>query len=436
MIIIRKKIYTNPVFIFVSIWLLVAFLYSLHLISIVKFNFNLLMILLLSLLTPFMAVALLISFSRRNKARHFLVSELEIKRNFLFLLFFIWMVGSIAEIFVSGGVPVFWILSGSDKTYFDFGVPSIHGFLNSMATTIALIYSYLFLITGKRKLIIPVALILLWSILLVSRQLFLVVFLEVFFVFILIKDQADYLLVPLLTSLGFIVAGTWSLFLVRQQFGVSFQWQNWESVKFQLVDGWHVFFSSIAISLYTISTTFILGLFTNNTVVGYFAAADKIVQAVKGLYQPVSQAIFPLIGKKIHEDKQAGLAFIHKTTWVVGTGMFAISVLLFLLVEPIVNLLLGQQYHQSILLLQIMAFLPFIIALSNMFGIQTMLNLGFKQAFSRILVAAAILGVGLSLVLVPIYEGVGAAWTILVVEVFVAVTIFIYLKNRRDSYAY
>ncbi|EKG91177.1 polysaccharide biosynthesis family protein [Vibrio paracholerae HE-16] len=253
-------------------------------------------------------------------------------------------------------------------------------------------------------------------------------------IFIFVKEKADYLLVPLLTAMGFIVAGIWSLYLVKKEFNVRFTWQTVATLKHQLVEGWHVFFSSIAISVYTISTTFVLGLFTNNTVVGYFAAADKIVQATKGLYQPVSQAIYPLIGKKIHEDKQAGLTFVHKITWVVGTGMFLISVLLFLLAEPIINLMLGQQYQQSILLLQIMAFLPFIIALSNIFGIQTMLNLGYKQAFSRILVVAAILGVGLSLVLVPIYEGLGIAVTLLAVECFVTVIMYFYLKIRLRIY--
>ena len=249
-------------------------------------------------------------------------------------------------------------------------------------------------------------------------------------VFIFVQEQADYLMVPLLTALGFIITGVWSLYLVKKEFAVSFSWQPMQTVKFQLAEGWHVFFSNMAISLYTISTTFILGLFTNNTVVGYFAAADKIVQDTKGLYVPVSQAIYPLIGKKIHEDKQVGLAFIKKSTWIVGIGMFVISWTLFLLAEPIVHLLLGSQYQQSVLLLQIMAFLPFIIALSNIYGIQTMLNLGYKHAFSRILVMAAIIGLGLSFLLVPIYEDLGAAITLLIVEVFVTVVMYFYLKIK------
>ena len=250
-------------------------------------------------------------------------------------------------------------------------------------------------------------------------------------VFIFVQEQADYLLVPLITSMGFIVAAVCSLYLVKKEFDVSFKWQTSVTLKFQLLEGWHVFFSTMAISLYTISATFILGLFTNNTVVGYFAAADKLVQAVKGLYAPVSQAIYPLIGNKINEDKQTGLVFIKKITRIVGAGMFVVSVMLFVLADPIVNLMLGQQYQQSVLLLQIMAFLPWIIALNNIYGIQTMLNLGYKQAFSYILVAAAILGVGLSLIFVPIYEGLGTDITILLVEIFVTVVMYLYLRNIK-----
>ena len=252
-------------------------------------------------------------------------------------------------------------------------------------------------------------------------------------VFIFVQKQADYLMVPLLTAFGFIISGVWSLYLVKKEFAVSFSWQPMPTVKFQLAEGWHVFFSSMAISLYTISATFILGLFTNNSVVGYFSAADKIVQAAKGLYMPVSQAIYPLIGKKIHEDKQAGLEFIKKTTWWVGTGMFLTSLALFLLAEPIIHLLLGNQYERSVLLLQVMAFLPFIVTLSNIYAVQTMLNLGYKQAFSRILIMAAVIGVGLSFLLVPVYEDLGAAVTLLIVEVFVTVVMYFYLKLKLKA---
>lgn len=256
---------------------------------------------------------------------------------------------------------------------------------------------------------------------------------KVFFtvcIFIFVHDESDYWVVPLLNSLGFIVVGIWSLILVRYRFHVRFSMQPVRVLKEQLYEGMHVFFSSIAISLYTISIIFILGLFSNNVIVGYFSVAEKIIQAVKGINAPIAQAIYPLMSKKTHFNKQAGLAFIRRVTALVGSVMFILSLMLFVFAESIVILVLGDQYQESILLLRIMAFLPFIIALSNIFGIQTMLNLGYKQDFAKILTVAAVIGVGLSFSLVPSYEGVGAALTLLFTEIFVTIAMYAFLRSK------
>lgn len=261
---------------------------------------------------------------------------------------------------------------------------------------------------------------------------------KVFFtvcIFVFVREQTDYLMVPIFTAMGFIVAGVWSLFLVKNTFDVHFKWQSLEAINYQLSEGWHVFFSSLSISLYTTSTTFILGLLTNNIVVGYFAAANKIVQAVKGFYVPISQAIYPLVSKKMNYDKKSGLKFVGKVTWFVGLGMFLISTVLFIFAEPIIYLLMGEQYKQSILLLQIMSFLPFIIALSNIFGIQIMLNLGYKREFALFVSIFGTAGVGLALLLTTLYKAEGVSISMLLVETLITVTLglFILFKKRKGT---
>ncbi len=248
-------------------------------------------------------------------------------------------------------------------------------------------------------------------------------------IFIFVQSQSDYLWVPLLTSMGFVVAGLYSLYLLKIKFTVHFYKPSFAHIQFQLREGWHVFFSSMSISLYTIAIPFMLGILTNNVLVGYFSAADKIVQAVKGLFQPVSQAMYPLISKKIQEDRQSGLAFVKKMRWLVGTCMFFVSGLLFVFAQQIVYSVLGEAYYSSILLLQIMAFVPFVVALSNMYGIQTMLNLGYEKAFSRILLVAAVLGVVLGMGLSSLFGAEGAAWTMLVVEVMVTLMMWVFLRK-------
>ncbi len=249
-------------------------------------------------------------------------------------------------------------------------------------------------------------------------------------VFIFIHQQDDYYIVPLLTSIGAFVSGAWSLYLVKKEFNVSFTFQNKETLIYYLKEAHHIFISNVAISLYTVSTTFILGLLTNNTFVGYFAAADKIIQAFKGLMGPISQSIYPYIAKKVSLSQEEGLNFIRKVALYIGIATSFVSLFIFIFADFLVNLLLGEQYFHSIIILRILALMPLLIGLSNIFGIQTMLNFDRKKAFSKILIAGSILNLILSCILVPLYQHIGSATSVLITETFITVAMFIYLQKN------
>ncbi|MDK2922247.1 MAG: hypothetical protein PWR24_1804 [Desulfonauticus sp.] len=249
-------------------------------------------------------------------------------------------------------------------------------------------------------------------------------------IFIFVKEQSDYLKVPLLNSLGFILAGTLALWVVFRDFGINFTIPNMSAIKHQLIEGWHIFISTVAISLYTVSNTFILGILTNNTIVGYYSAAERIVKAIQGLLNPVSQAIYPYVSKLVHESKEMGIKFVRKLTLMIGSISFFLSLILFVFADLIVKIFLGNQYLESIIVLRILSWLIFIIALSNIFGIQTMLPFNHKKAFSKILIRASIINLILAFILVPIYKHIGTSIAVLISEIFVTLSMFMYLQNK------
>jgi len=249
-------------------------------------------------------------------------------------------------------------------------------------------------------------------------------------IFIFVQEKSDFYMVPVLSSLGTIIGGLYSLYFIRTNFHIKFVFQKIITLKYYLHEANHIFISNLAISLYTISTTFILGLFTDNTIVGYFAAADKIIQAFKGLMSPISQTIYPYISKKVHQSKEDGLKFIRKVTFYIAIFTSLVSLFIFVFAGFLVNLLLGDQYQNSIIVLKILAPIPFMIGLSNIFGIQTMLNFERKKPFSQILIAGSIINLILSFILVPLYQYIGSAISVLIVESFITVTMFIYLQKN------
>jgi polysaccharide transporter, PST family len=249
-------------------------------------------------------------------------------------------------------------------------------------------------------------------------------------IFLFIKSQSDYVYVPLINSLGFLISGIIAFYFGIRIFRIKLFLPSVQNIAHQFKEGWYIFISTIAVSLYTTSNVFILGLFTNNTIVGYYSAAEKLINAARGLLSPVSQSIYPHISKLASESKEKALVFINKLVILVGSGTFVLSLTIFLLTEPIVNLILGNQYQQSIIILRILAFLPFIVGLSNIFGVQTMLTFNLKKAFSKIIISAGLLNIFLVLILAPLYQHVGVATAVLTTEIFVMFFMFLYLKKK------
>ncbi len=249
-------------------------------------------------------------------------------------------------------------------------------------------------------------------------------------IFILVTSPEDCIYVPLVNSLSFLTSGLLSLWVVFRHFGISFNWPTVVDIQHQLKEGWHVFISTFAVNLYTVSNAFILGLFTNNTFVGYYSVAEKLIKAAQGLFAPILHSVYPYISKLVVESHENALHFIRKLIMLVGSGSFIVSLLTFIFAEFIVDIALGKQYQQSVAVLRILAFLPFIAGLNNIFGTQIMLTFNFKKAFSRILICAGFLSIGLAMVLAPLYQHIGVSIAALTTEIFVTISMFFCLKRK------
>lgn len=249
-------------------------------------------------------------------------------------------------------------------------------------------------------------------------------------IFVFVKSESDFLLIPVLNSMGYLLVGILSILLVRQNFRIYLSWQPFSVLIEHLKEGWHIFISNISISLYSVSSTFILGIFTDNTTVGYYSGAERIIKAIRGLYGPISQSLYPFLGKLFVDSKSKARSYVKKLTIIIAPTMLIVSLFVFFLSEIIVCKFLGDSFSFTIPILRIMSFLPLIIALSNIFGIQTMLNLGYKKAYMTILTSGALLSLVLNFTLVPTFEAFGTAFTVVFTEAVITLSMFIFLTIK------
>lgn len=116
-------------------------------------------------------------------------------------------------------------------------------------------------------------------------------------IFIFINKSDDYIYVPLLNGLGYIIAGTASLLLIHKKYKQTFKFCKLKTITKYLKDSTGYFFSRLSVSMFTTSNVFVLGMFVDMITVGYFSVAEKLYNAVRGFYGPVSTTLYPYISK-------------------------------------------------------------------------------------------------------------------------------------------
>jgi PST family polysaccharide transporter len=233
-----------------------------------------------------------------------------------------------------------------------------------------------------------------------------------------------------INSLGSVVIGLTGLWVAVRKFKIPLFIPSVEDIKFQLKGSWYEFISIISINLYTVSNIFILGLFAGNIPVGFFAGADKIRSAFQSMFSVFLQAAYPHISYLFGKSRKEGLLFSQKLLRLIVIPGSLLTLFLIIFADRIILLVLGKQYMNSIMPLRILSVLPLAIIISNILGIQVMLNLGFKKAFMKIVTIMGFVNLLISFILVPRFLEVGTSLSMAFVEIMVTLSMFMYLKKQ------
>ncbi len=256
-------------------------------------------------------------------------------------------------------------------------------------------------------------------------------------IFVFIDEALDYIYVPLINSFGFIVAGVLGFGVALRKFQVRLKLPTLDLIKSQLKEGWHIFISTLGVSSYRIFPTAILGIFYNYELVGFYKVGEQLIRALVSLLQPLTQSLFPFISKMINQSLQKGIEFSFSVLRKLSVMTLLLSAIVFLFANTIIYYFAGENYHQSVTVLKILAVLPFIVGIANILGVQIMLNINLKREFSYILVSCGILSLILLFILVPLFSIIGATISVLVTEsiVMLAMGFVVYRKLSEIKFS-
>jgi O-antigen/teichoic acid export membrane protein len=248
-------------------------------------------------------------------------------------------------------------------------------------------------------------------------------------VLLLIHKAEDYFFQNLTISVSQIVVSVVALYVAMRRFGIKFTWPTGPELRNRFREDRTLFFSNVAINLYASSNTFILGLLSLPYFVGIYAAGTRLegmAESFVGL--ALNQAFFPIVAQAFGQGREQGLRMVRQVFFPLAALLVLVAAGLWLAGPLLLSILYGAKFQEAGTILRIVAVLPLVIGLSNLFGLHTMLNLRMDRAFFWITVGGSVIGLGLNWLLVRPFAHVGAAYALVITEIYITAAMYLYLR--------
>lgn len=204
-------------------------------------------------------------------------------------------------------------------------------------------------------------------------------------IFIFVKSENDYIIVPLLNSIGFIVSGIIGMYFAINKLGAKLYIPKWSAIKKQLAYSSEFFLSRVSVSAYTNTNTFCLGLIGSNIMVGYYVAAEKIYQAMNGIQQPLNQALYPFVA--MHKD----LKTYKKLFTIAVLCNVLICTIVFLFSKEFITIFYGLDMVEAHKILKIFSIIVLFTFPSMLLGYPLLGALGHTKEANRSVIIGSII---------------------------------------------
>lgn len=176
----------------------------------------------------------------------------------------------------------------------------------------------------------------------------------------------------------------------------------------------------------------LLSILATKKIVGDYAPAVSLVNALFVVFTAVFYILMPSLSKVYHSSRQQ---FQRRTLQVFGLYALlglALSLLSWFLVRPLVTVLLGPDYNQTTGLIGTLSPILFLKALSFA-CITYLVVVGWQTQRIWVQVVSAVANVGLNLWFIPLYGAAGAANIYLISEavLFFGYLLLVVLHHKR-----
>ena len=246
-------------------------------------------------------------------------------------------------------------------------------------------------------------------------------------IFLLIHHPDDGWKVMAAQCVGCIVAHGVTIVLAYREVG--FLWPTFSSVRRALRLGWSMFLFRAAQGLTGSLNGLVLGWVAPLAALGQYAGAERISRVFQQGLWPINQALYPKLTKQMRDDRHDAMKMVRLSLFFLGGLGLLFGLILFFSAPLLVHVVLGDAFRGSVTALHVFSLWIPLVALSTVLTFQLLLPNQLDYQFNAVIVTAGLLGFGSALLLAPIYQAAGIAWSAVIGQLYSLIAFSIILTR-------
>ena len=247
--------------------------------------------------------------------------------------------------------------------------------------------------------------------------------------FILVRNSDDvvnYALVSVISNVGSNVCN-----LIHARRYLDLKTKVKLEIKKHLKPIFLLFFSSIAITVFSILDTSMVGFIKDDVEVGYYTSASKIIRMIRDLFPAISTVMFARVSYYVGTKETQK---IKEVTGQIFNLFYALSIPIcmgfILLMKSILLLMCGSEFLPAVAVGQVMAPLVILSSISGYLSGAILISFGREKIYMYVEVGAALLDIVLNFAFIPKYGALGAGIATLITELVMFIVFHISVKNE------
>ena len=247
-------------------------------------------------------------------------------------------------------------------------------------------------------------------------------------IFIFVKSRSDLILYATIIS-GSLFVGQLILWLdIKKE--VDFVKPIRKNAIIHLKGCFKLWLPTIAASVYTSFDKIMLDFFTNEVQVGLYANSQKIVKIAATITTGLSVVTMPKVANSFYKgDNNALSNTVEKSIRAVSFIAFPMAIGIMSVRRTLVPWFLGPGYEPVSNLLLISSFLIITLSWSSILANQVFVATGKEHLYTLAIVLAAVINLGLNIVLIPRFYAAGALFSSVFAE-YIGMFIMLYFSRE------